>query len=61
VTSQTCSSIDGAAIYASKCASCHGALASSRVRGASVSAITGKHGTKYGTQAQMQAVADALK
>ena len=61
VLSQSCSSIDGAALYASKCASCHGSLASSEKRGTTASAIIGKHGTKYGTAAQMQAVADALK
>ncbi len=61
VLSQACSSIDGAALYQAKCSSCHGALASSEKRGASASTIVGKHGTKYGTAAEMQAIADALK
>ena len=64
VLSQSCSaapSIDGAALYGAKCSSCHGALASSEVRGASASAIVGKHGSKYGTAEEMAAIATALK
>jgi hypothetical protein len=61
VLSQSCSSIDGAALYGKKCASCHGALASSEKRGTTASAIIGKHGSKYGTAAEMQAIVNALK
>lgn len=61
VLSQSCSSIDGAALYASKCASCHNALTSSETRGTTAAAIVGKHGTKYGTAAEVQAIADALR
>lgn len=61
VLSQSCSSLDGAALYGSKCSRCHGALATSDVKGASASAISGKHGTKYGTAEETAAIAAALK
>jgi mono/diheme cytochrome c family protein len=62
VLSQSCTApLDGAALYESNCARCHGSLASSDIRGVSASAITAKHGTKYSTAEQATAIANALK
>lgn len=61
VLSQSCSSLDGAALYAAKCEKCHQALARSEVKGSTAAATKGKHGNKYGTDAEMQAIAEALK
>src|SRR6185369_7118014 len=60
--------LDGAALYAANCASCHGALANSGKKGATVNRIqtaisnnTGGMGTLSSLNAdQVQAVADAL-
>ena len=59
--------IDGAALYTSTCAGCHGALASSVKRGRSAAQITaaiGSVGSMKGitlTSAQIQAIATALQ
>jgi mono/diheme cytochrome c family protein len=53
--------IDGAALYAQKCASCHGPLATSSKRGRTAAVITASGMTMGLTVAEVQAVADALK
>jgi mono/diheme cytochrome c family protein len=61
-------STDGAALYAANCQSCHGALASSQVRGGSASAISAAISANKGgmgslaslTSAQLAAIASAL-
>ena len=59
--------IDGAALYNSNCAACHGPLASSRVKGATAARINRAIGTKGRmrrfkslTQAKVAAIAKAL-
>lgn len=56
--------IDGAALYASKCASCHGPLSSSDKRGTTATRIQSKHGGSNilsGLSSdQIKAIADAL-
>jgi mono/diheme cytochrome c family protein len=61
--SQSCSTppvLDGAALYASTCASCHGPLATSSKKGRTAAQITSAGMTKGLTAAQVQAVAAAL-
>ena len=60
-------STDGATLYANNCAGCHGALASSAKRGATVaqiqngiSAVSGMKSLSTMTAAQIQAIANAL-
>lgn len=56
--------VDGAALYGSKCASCHGALATSNVKGTTASRIQSKHGNSSilsgVSSTGVQAIADAL-
>jgi mono/diheme cytochrome c family protein len=52
--------LDGAALYASTCAGCHGPLASSSKRGRTAAQITAANMTKGLSSAQVQAVANAL-
>jgi predicted CxxxxCH...CXXCH cytochrome family protein len=52
--------IDGAALYASTCAGCHGPLATSSKRGRTAAQITAANMTKGLSAAQVQAVANAL-
>ncbi len=64
VLSQACTytpPIDGAALYTQKCSGCHGALATSSVRGMTAAQITAAGMTQGLSAAQVQAVADALK
>jgi len=51
---------DGAALYAAKCASCHGPLATSTKLGRTAAQITAANMTQGLTPAEVQAVADAL-
>jgi hypothetical protein len=65
VTSQACTytpPLDGAALYAQKCAGCHGSLASSNLKGKniSVSSIKSRNMTQGLTDAQLQAVVTAV-
>ncbi len=63
-TSQACTYVppvlDGAALYAAKCASCHGPLATSSKRGRTAAQITSAGMTMGLTAAEVQAVANAL-
>jgi len=52
--------IDGAALYAAKCAGCHGPLATSSKRGRTAAQITAANMTQGLSPAEVQAVADAL-
>ena len=52
--------IDGAALYAAKCASCHGPLATSSKLGRTAAQITAANMTQGLSAAEVQAVADAL-
>ncbi len=65
---ETTPSIDGAALYTSKCSGCHRPLATSQVRGRSASLITGAissvgamSGLRTLTAAEIQAIAAALQ
>jgi hypothetical protein len=65
VTSQACTytpPLDGAALYAQSCAGCHGALASSNLKGKniSLSLIKSKGMTQGLTDAQLQAIVTAV-
>src|SRR6266542_2395819 len=51
---------DGAALYAAKCASCHGPLVTSTKLGRTAAQITAANMTQGLTPAEVQAVADAL-
>jgi mono/diheme cytochrome c family protein len=53
---------DGAALYASTCAGCHGALASSNLKGKGISVTTIKNAgmTKGLNDAQLQAIVDVV-
>jgi hypothetical protein len=53
--------LDGAALYGSRCAGCHGSLASSAVAGATAASIQGKHGSTHGTAEEYAAIAAALQ
>jgi mono/diheme cytochrome c family protein len=59
-TTPTTGAPDGAALYAQRCASCHGDLASSDVRGKSAAAITSSKMTYGLSAAEVDAVALAL-
>jgi mono/diheme cytochrome c family protein len=52
--------LDGAALYASKCQSCHGPIATSSKRGRTAAQITSANMTMGLGTAEVQAVADAL-
>ena len=60
VPSAPTNGIDGAALYAAKCAGCHGPLASSAKRGRTAAQITAASMTQGLSAAEVQAVADAL-
>jgi mono/diheme cytochrome c family protein len=65
VTSQACTytaPIDGAALYGTSCARCHGALASSNLKGKniSVASIKSFNMTQGLTDAQLQAIVTAV-
>ena len=65
VVSQACTYVaplDGAALYASKCAGCHGSLATSNLKGKniSVSSIKSRNMAQGLTDAQLQAIVDVV-
>ncbi len=72
VTTQSCTytpppTADGATLYANNCASCHGSLASSEVKGktaaqiqSAINSVSAMSGLKTLTSAEIQAIATAL-
>src|SRR6185369_12676631 len=62
VLTQSCTppALDGAALYAAKCAGCHGPLATSSKKGRTAAQITAANMTQGLSAAEVQAVANAL-
>ncbi|HEX9308638.1 MAG TPA: cytochrome c, partial [Anaeromyxobacter sp.] len=63
VLTQACTPpADGAALYAQKCAGCHGSLANSNLKGKhiSVTSINSRNMAQGLTDAQLQAIVDAV-